>query len=111
MRKRILPVLFPAEGAHTSPSPVRDVSSVAAEAGNSQGPLALHEWEAPAGRGEAAPPPEAGSKIVDGAAGDGKVGALVTASPGKPRERESMSKPPSWCCWQRGCKVFFCSIQ
>lgn len=84
----MLPVLFPAEvGAPTSASPVRDGASVAAaEAGDSQGPLLLRAWGAE--RGEAAPPPAAGAKIVDRAAADGKVGALVKASPGKPRGRD-----------------------
>lgn len=91
VRKRVLPVVFPAEGgAHTPASPIRDSSSVAAEAGNGQGPLLLlHAWGG-AEEGEVSPPPpDVGSKIVDRAAEGGKVGALVKASSGKPRgERE-----------------------
>lgn len=94
VRKRVLPVLFPAEGAHATASPIRDSSSVAADAGNGQGPLLLQAWGA--GKGEVAPPPpEAGSKIVDRAAEDGKVGALVKASPGKSGEGKKKEVWPS----------------
>lgn len=92
VRKRVLPVLFPAEGAHTSASPILDGTRVAADAGNNQGGFLLRAWGAKPGE-VGAPPPEAGSKIIDRAAADGKVGALVKASPGKTRER---GWPPHW---------------
>eukprot|EP00903_Cladosiphon_okamuranus_P009194 g8781.t1 len=80
VRKRVLPVLFPVEGADASASPIRISSSVAADGGDRQGPILLQAWGA--GKGEVAPPPpEADSKIVDRAAEDGKVGTLVKASP------------------------------
>eukprot|EP00752_Nemacystus_decipiens_P009573 g8553.t1 len=80
VRKRVLPVLFPVEGvAHTSATPIRNSSCVAADEGNGQGPLLLHAWGG-ARKGDVAEPPQAGSKIVDRAAQDGKVGALVKVS-------------------------------
>lgn len=109
VRKRVLPVLFPAEGgAHASAFPIRDSSSVAAGVGDGQGPLLLHAWGGAEG-GEVSPPPEAGSKIVDRAAEDGKVGALVKASPGEPREeRRGRMRLASVPASARGC-VFVAS--
>ncbi|CAM9171040.1 unnamed protein product, partial [Ectocarpus sp. 13 AM-2016] len=68
VRKRVLPVLFP-EGAQTSFDP-----SAASNEVESQG-LLLSRWDG------VAAPPEAGSKVVDRAAEDGRLGALVSVSP------------------------------
>ncbi|CAM9726824.1 unnamed protein product, partial [Ectocarpus sp. 12 AP-2014] len=68
VRKRVLPVLFP-EGAQTSFGP-----SAASDEGESQG-LLLSRWDG------VAAPAEAGSKVVDRAAEDGRLGALVSVSP------------------------------
>lgn len=83
----MLPVLFPAGGAQTSPSPILDASYIIADEGNDQGVL-LYTWDSSAGT---VAPPEAGSKIVDRAAQDGKLGAVIAVSPGEPRkERQTL---------------------
>lgn len=86
----MLPVLFSAGGAQTRSSPIRDAPSVIADAGNGQGVL-LYTWDSETA---VVAPPEAGSKIVDRAAGDGKLGAVVAVSPGEPRKRASNT--PHW---------------
>lgn len=74
VRKRVLPVLFPA-GAKTCFEP-----SAVSDKGESQG-LLLSRWDG------VAAPPEAGAKVVDRAAEDGRLGTLVSVSPGE-RRRE-----------------------
>ncbi|CAM9286295.1 unnamed protein product [Laminaria digitata] len=76
VRKRILPVIFPMEANGGSTSPVEHASdsAVAGDAEKSRG-LMLASW------GSGVGPPEAGSRIVDQAAGEGKLGTLVAVSP------------------------------
>lgn len=76
VRKRILPVLFPGEEIRLSLSPIKNVSSMFSDAREGE-ELVQSTW----GLGVA--PPAAGSTVVDGAAGDGKLGILVAVSPGR----------------------------
>lgn len=88
VRKRVLPVIFPA-GEGTSASPIGHVPHVAADVEKSPG-LLLREWET-AEAGGAMERPEAGSKVVDRAAGNAKLGAIVAVSPGE--SQQNMSTP------------------
>lgn len=82
VRKRVLPVIFPGGEGNAAASPIRDVPRVAADVENSNAELLLCKWGS-AEVGAATGRPEAGSKVVDQAAGDGKLGALVAVSPGE----------------------------
>lgn len=95
VRKRVLPVLFPAGEAQPPPSPILDASCVTGDAGNGQVGL-LCTWDS---ENADVAPPGVGSKIVDRTARDEKLGAVIAVSSGESRKERPKTKSVVMACF------------